>query len=312
MKTFRFLPSGTAPSMKKVKEYAVSYSFLLPFAVFFLTFTIIPIGYVFYLSLHDGNFLQATFDWVGLKNFKDVLTTPDFQKAFQNTFVYMLIEVPLSQFLGIFFALMIKKKSRFSHVCEIIYFLPMLLSMVVASVLISYILSNNGPLNLLFGVFGMEPVSWLNGKFSAKMAVMILELWKGGTFFIFVYMSAMRSLPADCLESARIDGANSIQETIYVILPLIRNAIILCVTMNTIWQFQIFESVYMLTNGGPLGATQTVIYEIYQFSFKYYRVGFGAAASLIFLFVILIIYGLENLVLREKKEKKRRRQDAAL
>lgn len=91
-----------------------------------------------------------------------------------------------------------------------------------------------------------------------------------------------------------------------MVLPLIRNAIILCVTMNTIWQFQIFESVYMLTNGGPLGATQTVIYEIYQYSFKYYRVGFGAAASLVFLLVILLIYGLENLLLREKDKTRRR------
>ena len=291
---------------RRIKEYAVSYSFLLPFAVFFITFTIIPIGYVFYLSLHGGNFLQAQFDWVGLKNFKDVLQTPDFQNAFKNTFIYKLIEVPVSQFLGIFFALLIKKKTRFGHVCEVIYFLPMLISMVVASVLISYILSNNGPLNMLFQVLGMKPISWLNGRFSAKMTVMILELWKGGTFFVFVYMSAMRSLPADCLESSRIDGANVVQETIYVVLPLIRNAIILCVTMNTIWQFQIFESVYMLTNGGPLGATQTVIYEIYQYSFKYYRVGFGAAASLVFLLVILLIYGLENLLLREKDKTRRR------
>lgn len=90
------------------------------------------------------------------------------------------IEVPVSQFLGIFFALLNKKKTRFGHVCEVIYFLPMLISMVVASVLISYILSNNGPLNMLFQVLGMKPISWLNGRFSAKMAVMILELWKGG------------------------------------------------------------------------------------------------------------------------------------
>lgn len=290
---------------KKIKENVISYSFLLPFAVFFIMFTLVPIGYVIWLSFHDGNFLQAHFDWVGVKNFRDVLVSPDFQKAFKNTFIYMLIEVPVSQVLAIFFALLIKKKTKFTHTCEIIYFLPMLISMVVASVLISYILSNNGPLSMLFRLLGLEPISWLNGQFSAKIAVMILELWKGGTFFIFVYMSAMRALPADCMESARIDGANALQETIYVVLPLIRNAIILCVTMNTIWQFQIFESVYMLTNGGPLGATQTVIYEIYQYSFKYYRVGFGAAASLIFLFVILLIYGVENLLLRERRGKRR-------
>ena len=123
---------------KKIKEYAISYSFLLPFAIFFVTFTLIPIGYVIYLSFHDGNFLQAHFDWVGLKNFKDVFASPDFQGAFKNTFIYMLIEVPVSQILAILFALLIKKKTRFTHFCEIVYFLPMLISMVVASVLISF------------------------------------------------------------------------------------------------------------------------------------------------------------------------------
>ena len=93
---------------RKIRDYAISYSFLLPFAVFFIVFTLIPIGYVFYLSVHDGNFLQAKFDWAGMKNFKDVLITPDFQGAFKNTFIYMLIEVPVSQFLGIFFALLIR------------------------------------------------------------------------------------------------------------------------------------------------------------------------------------------------------------
>ena len=252
---------------KKIKEYAVSYSFLIPFLFFFIAFTVIPIGYVFYLSMHEGNFLQTSFNWVGLENFKDVLTTPDFQRAFTNTFIYMIIEVPVSQILALFFALLLKKKTKFNNFCEVIYFLPMLISMVVASVLISYILSNNGPLNLLFETLGIGQISWLNGNFTAKIAVMILEIWKGGTFFIFVYMSAMRSLPVDCLESARIDGANVVQESLYVVLPLIRNAIILCVTMNTIWQFEIFGSVYLLTNGGSLGATQMVIYEIYQYSF---------------------------------------------
>lgn len=293
---------------RKMRDYAISYSFLLPFFVFFIIFTLIPIGYVVYLSFHDGNFLQTHFEWVGLKNFKDVLLSPDFQKAFKNTFIYMLIEVPVSQLLAIFFALLIKKKTKFTHFCEIIYFLPMLLTMVVASVLISYILSNNGPLNLLIETMGLKPISWLNGSFSAKVAVMILETWKGGTFFIFVYSSAMRSLPNDCIEAVRMDGGNVVQETIYVVLPLIRNAIILCVTMNTIWQFQVFESVYMLTDGGPLGATQTVIYEIYQYSFKYYRVGFGAAAALLFLIVILMVYGIENILLKERDKSRRLRK----
>lgn len=288
---------------RKAKDYLVSYSFCLPFLVFFLCFVLGPILYVFYLSFQNGTFLDPQFEWTGIENYKTVLTNPEFQRGFLNSFIYIVIEVPVSQFLAIFLALLLRKKKRVTSFLETVYFLPMLLSMVVASVLISYVLSVNGPLNAFLELLGLERINWVNGSFSAKMAVMILELWKGGMFFVFVYMSAMRSVSLDCLESAKIDGCNPIQESVYIILPLIRNAVILCVTMNTIWQFQIFDSVYMLTGGGPMGATETVIYNIYQYSFKYYRVGYGAAAAVVFLFVILIIYGIENLLLRERKGK---------
>lgn len=290
---------------RKAKDYLVSYSFCLPFLVFFLCFVLGPIIYVFYLSFQNGSFLDPQFEWTGIQNYQTVLTNPDFLRGFENSFVYIVIEVPVSQFLALFLALLLRKKKKVTKFYETVYFLPMLLSMVVASVLIAYVLSVNGPLNAFLQLLGAEKINWVNDPFLAKMAVMILELWKGGMFFVFVYMSAMRSVSLDCLESAKIDGCNPVQEAFYIIFPLIRNAIVLCVTMNTIWQFQIFDSVYMLTSGGPLGATETVIYNIYQYSFKYYRVGYGAAAAVVFLVVILAIYGIENLLLRERTGRRR-------
>jgi multiple sugar transport system permease protein/sn-glycerol 3-phosphate transport system permease protein len=182
----------------------------------------------------------------------------------------------------------------------------MLISMVAASVVIAYVLSNNGPVNSICMLLGLEKINWLGRPFNALFSVMVLEIWKGGTFFVFVYMSALRAIPEDYSQAARIDGANLLQETFLITLPLLRHSIVLCVTMNTIWQFQIFESVYMLTGGGPLKATETVIYSVYQYSFKYNRMGIGSAATVLFLFFILLICGLEMFIFRfggDRKEK---------
>ena len=298
----------TARKKRKLKDYAVSYSFLLPFAVLFCIFIVYPILRVMTLSLYNGNFLDKKFTFIGFTNYINIFHDSNFIRAFKNTCLYMLMEVPACQILALTLALLIKKNTRSSKTFEVVFFLPMLVSMVVASVLISYIISYNGPVNQFLSIFGVSRQSFLQGVFSAKVCVLFLELWKGGTFFVFVYMSAMRSISYECIESARLDGANALQEAFYIIFPLIRNTIILCVTMNTIWQFQIYDSVYMLTGGGPLGTTETIIYQIYNYSFKYYRVGYGAAAAVMFLLFVLVIYLIENLLLSDKDERRERRE----
>jgi ABC-type sugar transport system permease subunit len=283
---------------KNLKNWLVSYSFIFPFFIFFAVFVIYPICNVFFLSFQSGTFLDMHFSWVGLRNFKTVLTNKDFISSFKHSLLYIVMAVPACQIFALILALMIRKKNFISAFFESVFFLPMLISMVGASVLIAYVLSNNGPINSILDFFGKDRINWLGKPLNALISVMILEVWKGGTFFIFVYMTALRAIPSDYSQAARIDGANIIQETFRITLPLMRHSIILCVTMNTIWQFQIFESVYMLTGGGPLKATETVIFSIYQYSFKFDRMGTGAAASVLFLFFILLVCGLEILLFR--------------
>ncbi|MDR1420343.1 MAG: sugar ABC transporter permease [Treponema sp.] len=283
---------------KKPGSYILSYSFLLPFFFFFVVFIIYPIIDVFILSFQSGTFLDQRFIWAGLRNFRTVLTNKDFINSFRNSLLYIVMAVPVCQIFALFFAILIRKKTAVTTIYESVFFMPMLISMVAASVLIAYVLSNNGPVNAVIEFAGLEKVNWMGKPFNALVSVMILEIWKGGTFFIFVYMTALRAIPEDYSQAARIDGANNIQETFMITLPLLRHSIILCITMNTIWQFQIFESVYMLTGGGPLKATESVIYSLYMYTFKFGRIGVGAAASVLFLFFILIVCGLEMLVFR--------------
>ena len=283
---------------KKTKVYLISYSFILPFFLFFTVFILYPIINVFNLSIQSGTFLDSSFHYTGFDNFLLVLTTKDFIRSFQNSLRYIIMVVPFCQLFALGLALLLRKKTHIGAVYESIFFMPMLISMVAASVLIAYTLSNKGPVNTLLQTFGFASVNWFGKPTNALIAVMILEIWKGGTFFVFVYMAAIRAIPQEYYEAAAIDGASVWQEATRITLPLLRNSIVLCVTMNTIWQFQIFESVYMLTGGGPLKSTESVIYTIYQYSFKYSKVGVGAAASVLFLIVILAVCGFEMLSFR--------------
>ncbi len=287
---------------KKVRENLISFSFILPFFLFFAVFVLVPLGYVLYLSLHKGTLLNSRLVFSGLRNYLSVTESKDFRNSFLNSLIYILCIVPVGQVISLFFARLLRRKTRLNGVFETIYFLPMLVSMVAASVVIAYILSQKGPVNYLLQQVGLPAINWLGNEVTARISLMILEMWKGGSFFIFVYMAAIRALPEDCCEAARIDGANRWQEFFHVMLPMLHNTVVLSVIMSTIWQFQIFESVYMLTGGGPLKKTETVVYSIYQYSFQYSKIGMGSAASVMFLMMIALVSLLEMLMMREKKE----------
>lgn len=287
---------------KKYKENLISYSFILPFFLFFTVFVIVPLGYVLYLSFQKGTLLNSQLTFSGFKNYLSVIRSKDFQNSFRNSLIYIVFIVPVGQVISLFFARLLRRKTTLNGIFETVYFLPMLVSMVAASVVIAYVLSQKGPINYLLQSLGLPAVNWLGDAVNARISLMILEIWKGGSFFIFVYMAAIRALPEDCCEAAKIDGANRWQEFFHIILPMLHNTIVLGVIMSTIWQFQIFESVYMLTGGGPLKKTETVVYSIYQYSFQYSKIGMGSAASVMFLLMIALVSLFEMALLREKKE----------
>lgn len=287
---------------KKLRENLISYSFIVPFFVFFIIFVVFPLGYVLSLSFQKGTLLNSRLTFAGFKNYLSVANSMDFQNSFANSLIYIICIVPLGQVISLFFARLLRRKTRLNGLFETVFFLPLLISMVAASVVIAYFLSQKGPVNFLMQAFGFPAVNWLGSAVTARISLMILEMWKGGSFFIFVYMAAIRALPEDCSEAARIDGAGRWQEFFHVTLPMLHHTVVLCVTMSTIWQFQIFESVYMLTGGGPLKKTETVVYSIYQYSFQYNKIGIGSAASVMFLLMIGIVALLEMVLLHEKKE----------
>jgi multiple sugar transport system permease protein len=271
--------------------------------LFAIIFSFIPLLMIFKLSFQNGSILDtSTLQWIGFDNFKEIFNNEVYLRSMGNNFFYIVLAVPAGQIIAISLALLIKRKGKTNAFFESVYFLPLLISMVSASVMISYILSMQGPLNYVLSIFHISPLNWFGKPIMAKLAVVILELWKGATFYIFIYLAALRSIPTDYTDAARIDGANKWQETWKITLPLIKNAILLSVVVTTIFQFQIFESIYMLTGGGPLRTSEGIVFSIYKATFVQDEVGVGAALSVLFLFIILIVSLIQMRMLRSDNE----------
>lgn len=278
--------------LKRLKHSTVAYGFVFPFFLFSITFGIIPIFQVVVLSFQTGGFLGAR-DWAGWQSYVEVFLEPENLQSFLNNLTYLIMMVPIGQLLAFSIAVPLRDKTRFSALFETIVFLPLLISMVAAGIVILYIFGSRGPVNYLLRSVGIGELNWLGDPFRAKVVISVLEIWKGATFYTFIYIAALRSIPDAFFEAADIEGAGWLRKLWMITLPLIRHTIFFCVIMTSIWNLQIFDSIYVTTKGGPLNATSSVVFQIYQTTFKHNEVGTGAALSIVFLIFILIFTALQ-------------------
>jgi multiple sugar transport system permease protein len=278
----------------KVKDLLETYSFLVPFMAFIVTFSFIPIVQVFYYSLCSGNIMSGM-KFSGLNNFIRILTTPDYGIYFINSLSIAAFTIPLGWFLSFMIANFLKRKMRFaSAFFEIILFLPSLVSMVGAAVVIMYIFSPEGSVNFVIRSLGFPAVNWLGTTAGARAMIVFLEIWKGIALHIFIYITALWGIPEDYYEVAQIEGAKPFHIMTKITIPLVRRTIFFTTIMSFIWQVQIFDSVYVTTKGGPFDTTKTITYSIYQTTFLNSRPGLGSAISVCFLFIILLVTAVQN------------------
>lgn len=286
----------------KRKVHASAYLFIAPFFIFLALFWLFPMLNVFVLSLQkDGILAPAT--WVGFENYRKIFTNPEIFNDFLHNLFYVIVIVPSgSIIMGITLSVLLREKARLTSFFESVFFLPLLLSMVTAGVLMYFLFSSNGPINYVLLQLGLGEVNWFGNPVLAKLVICFLEVWKGDTFFIFIYIAALRAIPEEYYEACLLDGSSRLQTFRYITLPLIKGTILFCVTMSTIWSFQIFDSIYVTTDGGPLKASRSVVQEIYLATFKHNDPGQGAALSIVFLVIILGVSVLQSKVLATKSD----------
>lgn len=293
---------------KILRENAVAYSFLLPSMVGVLLFSMIPLIISLYVSLTDWNFTKGIGNWnfIGLENFKDLLADEWFIASFKNTLIFSVVTVPIGLILALIIAVLIDEfcHKKVAGIVRVAMYMPHICNIVAISVVWMALYSKYGPFTQLMRMLGWEdPPRFLASYEWALPAIMLVVIWAGLGYRIFVYSAAITGLPKDLYESAEIDGANAVQKFMKITVPLLQPTTFFLTITGIISSFKVFGYTNVMTAGGPGTSTYTLVYYIYTSSFKYYRMGYGSAIAVI-LFVMLLIVTIVQWVHNNRAEKR--------
>ncbi len=279
---------------------------LLPGLLIFCIFTVYPIIRLFWMSFFKwdfGSFLNQEF--IGLSNYRSVLTDPYFQTSFVNTIVYTLVTVPAQMILGLLVAILINSINRFKIGFRVAYYLPVITSWVIASLVFKYVFNTEGLLNyFLTGVIHVTGanIHWLDSRWGGMTIAMLLGIWKGIGWNMVVFLAALQAVPQELYESASLDGAGAFQRFRYVTLPGIRGTVLFALVMLTIGGFNVYTSTKLITDGKPGHATEVVLTWMYYKAFSTGKFGYSAALSFIIAFILGILAVLEFRLMQNKEQ----------
>lgn len=279
------------------------YLFVSPAMLLLMTFGIFPIFVAAVISTTNMNISAfaswSNVDFVGIDNYTQLFADPDFWQALGNTALYAVVGVPAIVVLSLGTALLLNRsQSGFFRALRSLYFVPAITAIVAVALVWSYLYNTQfGLFNYLLSLVGVEPLQWLSDPWLAKFSVGLVAVWRGTGLNIIIFLAALQGVPKEYLEAAAIDGAGEWRRTFSVTIPLLRFAIFFVSVTTTIAWLQFFDEPFVLTDGGPLGATASVSIFLYKEGFRLNQFGYASAGSVV-LFAIIAIITLIQLRLR--------------
>lgn len=282
------------------KKYA-PYLFLLPAAVVLLVFFFIPFFQTIYLSFLDDSTDIYSPTLVGLKNYTNLLHSALFYKVMFNTFVYLFVAVPILAIVPLFLAILINQKLRGLTLYKILIYLPVIVSIVVAAIAFKWLYAQAGILNYFLQVLGLNAIGWLTDTRFALISVIIVTIWKGIGYYMMIYLASLMSVPKELYEACDIDGAGFFRKHLTVTIPHIMPTIALVTTISAISAMKVFAEIYVMTKGGPLNSSKTIVYYIYERAFENLDLGYASALAVVLL-IIVMAFSLINILFFEKNK----------
>lgn len=320
-----------------VEDRRAGWVFVLPAMVIFGIFIFGAMLFAFYISLHDykllqqGGIWQVFRDpgntWVGLGNYRAIFNSNDFWIAFRNTVWYAIGVVPLQTASGLLLAVLANRKIRGKTFFRTAFYFPAISSSVVISIIFLWMYSARGPINYFLtelgfptprpvwlanprGIFalgleklGVENVSvWLEGPSVALLSIMFLNIWTTTGTMMVIFLAGLQNVPGDVYEAAALDGATRLRMLRDITIPLLRPVIAFVITIGLIGTFQVFDQIYVMSEGGPARKTTTLAYLVYLEGFKQGRgLGYASAIAVILFFIILCLYFLQRRITEERE-----------
>ena len=298
-------PQAARPKTRRPVP-VLPYLLILPTLVFVAMFTAWPTLQSLYLSLFRQQLNFAKFRnpvFTGLGNYASLFSNTDFQAVLLHTALYVLITVPLSIVLAFLFALLVNRKGRGIGWARLGFFYPTILPLVSAATIWLFLFyPGYGLFNSFLGWFGyLGPQNWTANPNLALLSISLVAVWKNAGFYMIFYLAGIQNLPQDVFEAAALDGANGWQTLWLITFPLLRRTTLFVTTIAFIGAFQSVDQVFVLTQGGPAGASNILLYYLWQVRFSFLNVGQASALTVI-LIVILLAFTITNFLLSEQSE----------
>jgi len=271
----------------KYYKWWIPYLFIIPAGIILVLFFFMPFFESFRLSFHSYRHSVYSPEWVALDNYIRLFNSPIFWKTLLNTFIYLLVAVPLLIIIPIVISIGVNQKLLGVKFYRIAIYIPVVVSIVVAGIAWKWLYADTGILNYITSLFGISKVGWLTDPNITLFSVIAVTVWKGLGYYMVIYLASLTSVPKELYEAADLDGASTFAKHMTVTIPHLKPAIALVAVMSSISAMKVFVEIYVMTQGGPLNSSKTIVYYIYQRAFENLDLGYASAMGIVLLFIIL-------------------------
>jgi len=272
--------------------------FLLPYLVIFVLFRFGPSVAGLFVSFTKWN-IVGNAQFAGLANFKKLFNDPIFYTSLKNTFLFLLYTVPPLIVFSLLLAVLLNQKLKFRNTVRTVAIIPYVLIPAVVGVIWNWLYDNNfGILNYYLKALGFAPVEWLTNSNWALMSVAIVTVWTYLGYNMILYLAGLQDIPKDLYEASRIDGATRFQTFMRITLPMLKPITSMVITLTLINTIQIFDQIFVMTNGGPGTATLTLVQYLYGTAFQNYNLGYGSTLGVAILVILVVIVRIQSRLLK--------------
>ena len=294
----------SAPALARSENNPAGYVFLAPALLLIGVFFMLPVLAAFILSLTDFDiYAVANLDntrFLGLDNYIRLARSPDFWKALRNTMYFALVGGPLTIALSLGAAMLLNNRLvRWRGFFRTAFFTPFVTTLVAVAIVWRYLYHPQyGLFNYALGMIGISPIDWLGDPRWAMPAIILMAAWKNFGYNMLIFIAGLQSIPDDLYEAANLDGASALQRFRHVTLPMLAPTLVFVAVITMIGYFQLFAEPYVMTRGGPLRSTTSIVLLMYEEGFRWWRMGYAAALAFVLFAIILLATWLQTRVRR--------------
>lgn len=278
----------SSTSLQQVRPWT-PYLYLATPLVLLVVFFIAPVFSTFQMSLLDYSHDLYQPDYVGSANYETLFHSVRFWKALGNTLLFVIGVVPAMCALPMVMAILVNQPLKGIQLFRTLIYIPVVISMVVVGIAWKWLYAYDGLLNYFVTQLGMPKISWLVNPDIALYAIMVVVVWKGLAYYMMMYLAHLQTVDKELYQAAEIDGASLLQKHWHITLPSLWPTVMMVAIISTIGSLKIFTEIYVMTQGGPMGATQTLVYQIYEQAFQSLDLGLACAGGLVLMAILLVL-----------------------